>query len=53
VVDEADFMTRLGAAVPGSREPGSPDIPWLARVGLPDHDVLNAASAALAALRDR
>ena len=49
---DTDTVAAIAGGIIGSREPGSPDIPWLARVGLPDHDVLDAASVALAALRD-
>jgi ADP-ribosylglycohydrolase len=50
---DTDTVAAIAGGIIGSREPGGPDIPWLARVGLPDRDVLDAASAALAALRDR
>jgi ADP-ribosylglycohydrolase len=49
---DTDTVAAIAGGIIGSRETGNPDIPWLARVGLPDHDVLDAASAALAALRD-
>ena len=49
---DTDTVAAIAGGIIGSREPGSPDLPWLARVELPDHDVLDAASVALAALRD-
>lgn len=48
---DTDTVAAIAGGILGSREPRTPDIPWLARVALPEAAVLDAAADALAALR--
>lgn len=48
---DTDTVAAIAGGILGGREPGTPEIPWLDRVDLPDSAVIDDLSAALAALR--
>ncbi|MCV7416978.1 ADP-ribosylglycohydrolase family protein [Mycolicibacterium litorale] len=48
---DTDTVAAIVGGILGGRERDTPDIPWLARVDLPDDATLDAVSAALAELR--
>ncbi|TFV55870.1 hypothetical protein E4P42_21255 [Mycobacterium sp. PS03-16] len=48
---DTDTVAAIAGGILGGRESRTPDIPWLARVRMPDAAALDAAADALAALR--